>query len=54
MEESEYAVGIEFVRMIDRLAEEKLWKPFSRPYDEYCYNQALFCCENIYYTVKDD
>ena len=31
MEESEYAVGIEFVRMIDRLAEEKLWKPYSRP-----------------------
>lgn len=46
MEESEHAVGTEFVRMIDRLAEEKLWKPFSRPYDEYCYNQALFCCGN--------
>ena len=46
MEESEYAVGIEFVRMIDRLAEEKLWKQFGKPYDEFAYYQPVFCNEN--------
>ncbi len=46
MEESEYAVGIEFVRMIENLAEEKLWKQFGKPYDDFSYGQPVFCNEN--------
>lgn len=43
--ESEYAVGIEFVRMIENLADEKLWKKFGKPYDEFVYGQPVFCKE---------
>lgn len=46
MEESEYAVGIEFVRMIEGLADEKLWKQFSKPYDDFSYGQPVFCNED--------